>query len=68
MGGTIVLIVAGVILGAMLVLWLLGERGRPLRRSTWKMMREAGPGDSSISALSMGTSMVAGSRSISMWS
>ena len=42
MTGTIVLIVVGVCLGAMILLWLIGERGRPLRRSTWRMMRAGG--------------------------
>ena len=40
--GTIILIVVGVLLAAVLVLWLLSERWRLLRHSTWKVMREAG--------------------------
>jgi|Deesub1362B_J571_1020462.scaffolds.fasta_scaffold10562_2 Pyruvate/2-oxoacid:ferredoxin oxidoreductase delta subunit len=40
--GTIILIVVGALLVTMLVLWLFGERWRPLRPSTWRFMREAG--------------------------
>jgi Pyruvate/2-oxoacid:ferredoxin oxidoreductase delta subunit len=39
---TAILIVIGVLLVTGVVLWLHGERGRFLRPSTWKMMREAG--------------------------
>lgn len=42
MPGIIILIVVGVLLVTVLVLWLFGERWRPLRPSTWRMMREAG--------------------------
>ena len=39
-------IILGIVLGIPLVtavaLWLFGERWRPLRRSTWKMIREGG--------------------------
>jgi hypothetical protein len=42
MVGTIVLIVAALLLVTVLVLWLFGERWRPLCPSTRKMMREAG--------------------------
>jgi ferredoxin len=40
--GTIVFIVVGVFLITVLGLWLFGERWRPLRPSTWKVMREGG--------------------------
>ena len=40
--GTIVLIVVGALLVAVLALWLFGERWWPLRPSTWKMIREGG--------------------------
>ena len=36
--GTVLLVVVG----ALLAIWLLGERWRPLRRSTWRGMQEAG--------------------------
>ncbi|MFX1319979.1 MAG: hypothetical protein ACFE9O_12715, partial [Promethearchaeota archaeon] len=39
---TIVLIVVAALLVTLLALWLLSERWRPLRPSTWKVMREAG--------------------------
>jgi len=39
---TIILIVVAALLVTVLALWLFGERWRPLRPSTWKMMREAG--------------------------
>jgi Pyruvate/2-oxoacid:ferredoxin oxidoreductase delta subunit len=42
MFGTVILVVVGVLLVTVVALWLLGERGRFLRTSTWKMMREAG--------------------------
>lgn len=38
----IIVIVIGVLLAALLSIWLLGERWRPLRPSTRKMVREAG--------------------------
>ena len=40
--GTIILILVGLLLVTVLVLWLFGERWRPLRSSTWTFMREAG--------------------------
>ena len=40
--GAILLIVVGALLVTVLALWLVGERWRPLRPSTWKVMREAG--------------------------
>ena len=40
--GTIIIIVVGVLLAAVLVFWLFGEHWRPLLPSTWRMMREAG--------------------------
>lgn len=40
--GTIILIVVGALLVALLFLWLFGERWRLLRPSTWKMMRAGG--------------------------
>ncbi len=40
MSGTVVLIIAGALLITVLILWLFGERWRPLRPSTWKMMQE----------------------------
>ena len=40
--GSIILIVIGALLVTALALWLFGERWRPLRPSTWRMMREAG--------------------------
>jgi len=39
---TIILIIVAIVLVGGLVLWLYGERWRPLRISTWKSMREAG--------------------------
>ncbi len=42
MAGTIVLVVIASLGLAMMALWLFGERWRPLRRSTWRFMREAG--------------------------
>ena len=39
---TIVLSLVAALLLISLVLWLVGERGRPLRLSTWKFIREAG--------------------------
>ena len=40
--GTISIII-GVILTIILGIWFFGERWRPLRPSTWKFMKEAGP-------------------------
>jgi ferredoxin len=40
--GTIILIVIGVLVAALILLWLFGERWRLLRPSTWKIMREGG--------------------------
>ena len=40
MAGVVVLGVLGAVVAALLVLWLIGERGRLLRRSTWGMLRE----------------------------
>jgi ferredoxin len=42
MSGTIILVIVGVLILTVLVFWLIGERGRPLRSSTWRFMREAG--------------------------
>jgi ferredoxin len=39
---TIIFIIIGIILVGGVGLWLYGERWRPLRLSTWNMMREAG--------------------------
>jgi len=40
--GTIVLTVVGFLAAGLLVLWLFGERWRPIRRSTWRFLREGG--------------------------
>jgi Pyruvate/2-oxoacid:ferredoxin oxidoreductase delta subunit len=40
--GTIALIVGGCLLGALALLWLIGERWRPMRRSTWRFIRAGG--------------------------
>jgi len=40
--GTVILIIVSILLITVIALWLLGERGRLLRTSTWKMMCEAG--------------------------
>jgi len=40
--GTIILIVVGALLVTVLAIWLFGERWRPLRPSTWKIIREGG--------------------------
>jgi formate hydrogenlyase subunit 6/NADH:ubiquinone oxidoreductase subunit I len=40
--GTVILIAVGVVVAAVILLWLFGERWRLLRPSTWKMMREGG--------------------------
>jgi ferredoxin len=40
--GTIILIIIGILLLGLLFLWFLGERWRPLRLSTWRLMREGG--------------------------
>lgn len=40
--GTIILIVIGALVTALVLLWLFGERWRLLRPSTWRMMREGG--------------------------
>ena len=42
MVGNISLIVLGVIVTTIAILWLYGERWRPLRRSTWIWIREGG--------------------------
>jgi NAD-dependent dihydropyrimidine dehydrogenase PreA subunit len=39
---TIILIIIAIVLVGGVALWLYGERWRPLRPSTWKMMREGG--------------------------
>jgi len=39
---TIILIIIAIVLLGAVALWVYGERWRPLRPSTWKMMREAG--------------------------
>ena len=40
--GQMGLIVVGVFMAALLALWLIGERGRLLRTSTWRIIRENG--------------------------
>ena len=40
MGGTLILIVLGIVLIIALGLWLVGERGRLMRGSTWRMLRD----------------------------
>ena len=40
--GTVLLIIVSILLITVIALWLLGERGRLLRTSTWKMMCAAG--------------------------
>jgi ferredoxin len=40
--GNGLLIVLGVLLAALLVLWIFGERGRLMRRSTWEALRGGG--------------------------
>jgi hypothetical protein len=42
MFGSIILIAIAVLVAAIILLWLFGERWRLLRPSTWKMMREGG--------------------------
>lgn len=42
MGGTVILVVVGLVLVIGLGLWLVGERGRPMRGSTWRMLRAGG--------------------------
>jgi ferredoxin len=42
MAWVIMLIVIGAVLLGLLGFWIWAERGRPLRRSTWRMMREGG--------------------------
>ena len=42
--GAIVLIAIGTLLALVLVFWFIGERGRLLRGSTWRMIRQAGMG------------------------
>jgi ferredoxin len=42
MAGTIILIVVGALVAAIILLWLHGERWRLLRPSTWRMVREGG--------------------------
>ncbi|MDI6764103.1 MAG: 4Fe-4S binding protein [Thermodesulfobacteriota bacterium] len=39
---TVIFIVIGVLLTGILVLWLFGERWRPFRLSTWRLLREGG--------------------------
>ena len=39
---TVVLVIIGAILAAALALWLLGERGHPMRRSTWSFLSAGG--------------------------
>ncbi len=41
--GTIAIVVAGVVLLTLLGLWLVGERGRLLLPSSWKVMKGVGP-------------------------
>ena len=40
--GAIIFIVVGVLLVTVIVLWLYGEHWHPLRRSTWRFMRQVG--------------------------
>lgn len=40
--GSIVLVAVAALVAALLLLWFYGERWRPLRRSSWKLMTEAG--------------------------
>jgi ferredoxin len=40
--GTVILIVVGAVVAILLVLWLFGERWRPLQRSTWRLVRTSG--------------------------
>lgn len=40
--GTIILIVVGALLVTVIVLWFYGEHWHPLRRSTWRFMRQVG--------------------------
>jgi ferredoxin len=42
MTGDIFLVLVGLFAVALVVLWLFGERWRPLRSSTWKLLREGG--------------------------
>jgi len=42
MVGTVLTIVVGFIVAAVAGLWLFGERGQPMRRSTWRLIREGG--------------------------
>ena len=42
MAGTVVLVVVGVLLAALLGLWIVGERGRLMRPSTWAYLKEGG--------------------------
>jgi len=42
MAGNILLVLVGFFVLAIVVLWFFGERWRPLRPSTWKLMREGG--------------------------
>jgi hypothetical protein len=39
-----ILIVVGALLAMVQLLWLYGERWRPLRRSTWRMLRDESKG------------------------
>jgi ferredoxin len=39
---TVIFIVIGVLLAGIFVLWLFGERWRPLHLSTWRLLREGG--------------------------
>lgn len=39
---SIILITAAALVATVVIVWMYGERWRPLRRSTWNMMREAG--------------------------
>lgn len=40
--GTIIFIIVGALVAALILLWLFGERWRLLRASTWRMMKEGG--------------------------
>ena len=40
--GTVALVVLGALLVVILALWIVGERGRLMRASTWRLIREGG--------------------------
>jgi NAD-dependent dihydropyrimidine dehydrogenase PreA subunit len=52
MAGIVALIVVGILLAALLGLWIVGERGRLMHPSTWAYLKEGGwPGVRSFEAL-----------------